>query len=114
MGDKVECYGVGSVGDGIEAGETACERFFIVGEVVEYWEGAYVRGERIGFGEPAFVKKVEGNGVYAIKMVGSSRGKFRKVGWRSLFKDGSSLFLCVVSCCSLSTFFFYSGSIPST
>ena len=89
MGDKVECYGVGSVGDGIEAGETACERFFIVGEVVEYWEGAYVRGERIGFGEPAFVKKVEGNGVYAIKMVGSCRGKFRKVGWRSLFKDGS-------------------------
>ena len=89
MGDMVDSYGVRSVGDDIEAGETACERFFIVGEVVEYWEGAYVRGERIGFGEPAFVKKVEGNGVYAIKMVGSCRGKFKKVGWRSLFKDGS-------------------------
>ncbi len=61
MGDMVESYGVRSVGDDIEAGETACERFFIVGEVVEYWEGAYVRGERVGFGEPAFVKKVEGS-----------------------------------------------------
>ena len=45
MGDMVDSYGVRSVGDDIEAGETACERFFIVGEVVEYWEGAYVRGE---------------------------------------------------------------------
>ena len=89
MGEMVVSYGVRSVGDDMEAGETACERFFVVGEIVEYWEGAYVRGERIGFGEPAFVKKVEGNGVYAIKMVGSCRGKFRKVGWRSLFKDGS-------------------------
>ncbi len=36
------------------------------------------------------MKKVEGNDVNAIKMVGSSRGKFRiVVGWRSLFKDGS-------------------------
>ena len=49
----------------------------------------YVRGERVGFGEPAFVKKVQGNGIYAIKMVGSSRGKFRKAGWKSLFKQGS-------------------------
>ena len=89
MGEMVVSYGVRSVGDDMEAGETACERFFVVGEVVEYWEGAYVRGERIGFGEPAFVKKVIGNGIYAIKMVGSCRGKFRNVGWRSLFKDGS-------------------------
>ena len=89
MGDMVETDEVGSIGDKNEAGETACERYFTLGEIVEYWEGAYVRGERIGFGEPAFVKKVEGNGVYAIKMVGSCRGKFRKVGWRSLFKDGS-------------------------
>ncbi len=36
------------------------------------------------------MKRVEGNGVYAIKMVaGSLRGKFRIVGWKSLFKDGS-------------------------
>ncbi len=84
----VETNEVGSVGEAIDGGETACERCFSVSEVVEYWEGAYVRGDRIGFGEPAFVKKVEGNGVYAIKMVGSSRGKLRKVGWRSLFKDG--------------------------
>ena len=88
-GDMEETDEVGSVGDATEAGETACERYFTVGEVVEYWEGAYVRGERLGFGEPAFVKKVVGNGVYAIKMVGSFRGKFRNVGWRSLFKDGS-------------------------
>ena len=60
-----------------------------VGEVVEYWEGAFVRGERLGSGEPAFVKRVEGKGQYAIKMVGASRGKFRMCGWKSLFKDGS-------------------------
>jgi hypothetical protein len=88
MGDMVETDEVGSVGDEIEAGETACERYFTVGEVVDHWEGAYVRGERIGFGEPAFVKKVERNGVYAIKMVGSCRGNFRKVEW-SVFKDES-------------------------
>jgi hypothetical protein len=39
---------VGCVGDAIEAEETACERYFTVGEFVEYWEGAYVRGERVG------------------------------------------------------------------
>ena len=90
MGDMVETDEVGSIGKENEAGgETACERYFTVGEFVEYWEGAYVRGGRVGFGEPAFVKKVVGNGVYAIKMVGSFRGKFRNVGWRSLFKDGS-------------------------
>ena len=60
-----------------------------MGEVVEYWEGAFVRGERLGSGEPAFVKRVEGQGQYAIKMVGASRGKFRICGWKSLFKDGS-------------------------
>ena len=65
------------------------ERVFTVGEVVEYWEGAFVRGERLGSGEPAFVKRVEGKGQYAIKMVGASRGKFRICGWKSLFKDGS-------------------------
>ncbi len=72
-----------------ESVESLKERVFTVGEVVEYWEGAFVRGERLGSGEPAFVKRVEGNGLYAIKMVGSSRGKFRICGWKSLFKDGS-------------------------
>jgi chromosome segregation ATPase len=38
---------------------------------------------------PAFVKRVEGNGLYSIKMVGSNRGKFRVVGWKNLFKEGS-------------------------
>jgi hypothetical protein len=72
-----------------ERGVALEERVFTVGEVVEYWEGAFVRGRRIGSGEPAFVKRVEGNGQYAIKMVGASRGKFRMCGWESLFKDGS-------------------------
>ena len=52
-------------------------------------EEAFVRGERLGSGKPAFVKRVEGNGPYAIKMVGSTRGKFRICGWNSLFTDGS-------------------------
>jgi hypothetical protein len=63
------------VGGETENGEESFERYFIMGEAVEYWEGAYVRGDRLGSGEPAFVKRVEGNGVYAIKMMGSSREK---------------------------------------
>ena len=35
---------VGRVGDETETEETLCERKFTVGEVVEYWEGTYVRG----------------------------------------------------------------------
>ncbi len=35
---------VGSVGEAIDGGQTACERCFSVGEVVKYWEGTYVRG----------------------------------------------------------------------
>ena len=35
------------------------------------------------------VKRVEGNGFYSIKMVGSMRGKFRVVGWKNLFTEGS-------------------------
>lgn len=77
------------VGEGNENGAMTCERFFTVGEVVEFWEGAYVSGKRSDSGEPAFVKRVEGNGVYSIKMVGSTRGQFRKAGWKSLFKQGS-------------------------
>ena len=47
-----------------ESGVALEERVFTVGEVVEYWdwEGAFVRGERLGCGEPAFVKRVEGKG----------------------------------------------------
>ncbi len=80
MGDK-ECLDANvMVGDVDENGEMSCERIFTVGEVVEFWEGAYVSGKRSDSGEPAFVKRVEGNGVYSIKMVGSARGKFRKAG----------------------------------
>jgi hypothetical protein len=77
------------VGEGNENGAMTCERFFTVGEVVEFWEGAYVSGKRADSGEPAFVKRVEGNGVYSTKMVGSTRGQFRKAKWNSLFKQGS-------------------------
>ena len=49
-----------------ESGVALEERVFTVGEVVEYWEGAFVRGERLGSGEPAFVKRVEGKGQYEV------------------------------------------------
>jgi hypothetical protein len=48
------------------------ERVFTVGEVVEFWEGAFVLGYRQAPGAPAFVKRVEGNGLYSIKMIGSN------------------------------------------
>ena len=32
------------------------ERAFVVNELVEYWEGAYVRGYKTDSGEPAWVK----------------------------------------------------------
>ncbi len=56
---------------------------------LELWEGAFVRGYRQAPGVPAFVKRVEGNGLYSIKMVGSNRGKFRVGEWKNLFKEGS-------------------------
>jgi hypothetical protein len=49
------------VGEGNENGAMTCERFFTVGEVVELWEGAFVRGYRQAPGVPAFGKRVEGN-----------------------------------------------------
>ncbi len=64
------------------------ERVFKVGELVEYWAGAFVRGYRTE-GEPAFVKRVEEGGKYSFKMVESSRGNFRQVEWRQMYKDGS-------------------------
>ena len=38
--------------------ESLEERVFTVGEVVEYWEGAFVRGERLGSGKPEILEKV--------------------------------------------------------
>jgi hypothetical protein len=79
--------------------ENTRERLVTVGEVVEFWEGSVVRGYRQAPGEPAFVKSVKGNGVYLIKMVGSCRGKFRGVGWKNLYKDGSfSKNVCRTDC----------------
>ena len=70
-------------------GDNLLERIFEVGELVEFWEGAFVRGYWTDSGEAAFVKRVEGGGKYAIKMVGSGRGKYRQVNWRQIYKDGS-------------------------
>ena len=84
VGDEIATQG-GEMGND----ESGRERFFTVGEVVELWEGAFVRGYRQAPGVPAFVKRVEGNGVYSTKMVGSTRGQFRKAKWNSLFKQGS-------------------------
>ncbi len=91
MGDRRGADEMAMVGDKPKDGENLLERLFSVGEVGEFWEGSYVRRDRTDSGSPAFVKRVEGKGVYAIKMVGSSRGKFRICGWKwkSLFKDES-------------------------
>jgi hypothetical protein len=54
------------VREGIETGlmceaDDLEERVFKVGELVEYWAGAFVRGYRTN-GEPAFVKRVDRGG----------------------------------------------------
>ena len=66
-----------------------CERLFVVGELVEFWAGPVVRAYRTDSGDPAYVKEIYGLGWYGIKMVGSFRGRNRRVFWRSLFKDSS-------------------------
>jgi hypothetical protein len=58
-----------------ESGVALEERVFTVGEVVEYWEGAFVRGERLGSGEPAFVKRLDREGSVRNKNGGSIKGK---------------------------------------
>jgi hypothetical protein len=75
--------------DDLEQGEHVEERRFKVGELVEFWEGASVRGNRTDSGAPAWVKVDHGEGEYGIKMVGNTRGKLRRVKWQHLFKDGS-------------------------
>jgi hypothetical protein len=79
--DKVE------EGD-LEQGENVEERRFKVEELVEFWEGASVRGNRTDSGAPAWVKVDHGEGEYGIKIVRNSRGKLRRVKWQHLFKDG--------------------------
>jgi len=58
--------------------EAVEERRFKVGELVEYWGGAMVRGYRTDSGEPAWVKADYGGGVYGIKMVANTRGNVWK------------------------------------
>jgi hypothetical protein len=65
-----------------------CERVFSVGDLVEFWEGPLVRGYRTDSGDPAYAKEILGLGWYGIKMVGSFRGRNRRVHWKSIFKDG--------------------------
>ena len=81
-------------GDRVEDDETGKsenvdERRFKLGELVEFWGGVSVRGYRTDSGDPAWVKADYGGGEYGIKMVGSSRGKFRRVHWAQIYKDGS-------------------------
>ena len=89
MGDSVVGDDMATVVGGMDDNDSGRERVFTVGEVVEFWEGAFVRGYRQAPGAPAIVKRVEGKGFYSIKMVGSMRGKFRVVGWKNLFTEGS-------------------------
>jgi len=62
---------------------------FKVGDLVEFWEVALVRGYRTDSGDPAWVKADYGGGEYGIKMVTNTRGKLRRVHWKQLYKDGS-------------------------
>ncbi len=90
MGDSGGGDEMAMVGGKMNDNEGERERVFTVGEVVEFWEGAFVRGYRQAPGAPAFVKRVDGNGLYSIKMVGSNRGKFRVVnGWKNLLREAS-------------------------
>jgi chromosome segregation ATPase len=87
-GKEVECE------DRIEEDESVIEkdvgeRRFKVGELVEFWEVALVRGYRTDSGDPAWVKADYGGGEYGIKMVTNTRGKLRRVHWKQLYKDGS-------------------------
>jgi hypothetical protein len=66
-----------------------CERLFEVGELVVFWAGTAVRGYRTDSGDPVYVKEIQGSGWYGIKMVGSFRGRNRRVFWKNLFKDSS-------------------------
>ena len=72
--------------DETESGENLEERRFKVGELVEYWAGAWGlrAGRTEGSGEAAWVKKDYGGGNYGIQMVGNTRGKLRQVQWRQI------------------------------
>ncbi len=89
MSDSGVCDDIATGGVDTDNDESERERIFTVGDVVEVWEGACVRGYRLAPGMPAYVKRAERNGVYAIKMVGSNREKYRSVGWKNLYKEGS-------------------------
>ena len=58
MGDREVSEELAMALVGKESVEALEERVFTVGEVVEYWEGAFVRGERLGSGEPENLEKV--------------------------------------------------------
>jgi len=75
--------------DESEIVEDVRERLFKVGDLVEFWEVALVRGYRTDSGDPAWVKADYGGGEYGIKMVTNTRGKLRRVHWKQLYKDGS-------------------------
>jgi hypothetical protein len=88
-GSEVTCVGDRVEEDEAGRSEDEDERRFKLGELVEFWGGVKVRGYRTDSGDPAWVKADYGGGEYGIKMVGSSRGKFRRVHWAQIYKDGS-------------------------
>ena len=49
-----------------------------MGELVEFWEGALVRGNRTDSGDPAWVKADYGEGEYGVKMVTNTRDTWRR------------------------------------
>jgi len=89
MEGRVDNLGESGGDDESERRENGDERRFKVGELVEFWDVALVRGYRTDSGAPAWVKADYGLGEYGIKMVGNTRGKLRRVQWKQLFKDGS-------------------------
>ena len=88
-GSEVTCVGDRVEEDEAGRSENEDERRFKLGELVEFWGGVSVRGYRTDSGDPAWVKADYGGGEYGIQMVGSSRGKFRRVHWAQIYKDGS-------------------------
>jgi hypothetical protein len=89
MEGRVKNLGERGGDDEAERRENGDERRFKFGELVEFRDGALVRGYRTDSGAPAWVKADYGEGEYGIKMVGNTRGKLRRVQWSKLFKDGS-------------------------
>ena len=58
MGERGGADEIRMMGDEPEDEENLYERLFTVGEVVDFWEGSSVLGDRTDAGAPAFVKSL--------------------------------------------------------